>query len=293
MSGPRATANLFNKTELFIGGLVLKNVRLESVSRAVAEVLRIEPDKVLVVDAHSDLVTLDILQQSLDLENIVGREGHILRALSRIEGLTVTDRARVHSEGVLGFVGLESVSGEELARSVDQTRAAISERISRRCLVFPTGGELIAGNIVDTNTPHMVSALEEAGFSARAGEVLPDDEDMAFGRLNEAAMQGFGVVVTTGGTGAERKDCIVEAILKLDPAAATPYTVRFTRGQGRHHKDGVRIAVGQRDLTTFVALTGPHREVVQVTPVLIQGLTEGWDKRRLAVSIAELLRANF
>ena len=92
-------------------------------------------------------------------------------------------------------------------------------------------------------------------------------------------MQGFGLVVThRGAPGAESKDCMVEAIEKLDPQAATAYTAHYTKGQGRHAKDGVRLGVGRVDLTTLVALTGPHQEVVQVTPTLIQGLHEGWSR---------------
>jgi hypothetical protein len=113
------------------------------------------------------------------------------------------------------------------------------------------------------------------------------------GRLMEAAMQGVGVVITTGGTGAEKKDCMVEAIQKLDPDAAIPYTMHFTKCQGRHHKVGVRIAVGRKDLRTYVALTGPHQEVVQVTETLAQGLANNWTKRKLAHSPPGLVRANF
>jgi hypothetical protein len=45
------------------------------------------------------------------------------------------------------------------------------------------------------------------------------------------------------------------------------------------------------ELTTFVALTGPHREVRLVAPVLVRGLKQGLSNDRLAEEMANLLRA--
>lgn len=293
MTDVKARTRLFNKTELFVRGLGLNDVDLGSVSDTVADILGIERNKVLVVDALDDTITLDVLKETLDAKKLIGCERDILQALSLLDGLTVTKNTHIHSEGVLGFIGLEMESKDDFVRTVDETESRIAEKISKRCLVLPTGDEIIAGKITDTNTPFLVDALQAARFSAQPGTALPDDEDVVFGKLLDATMQGFGVVITTGGTGAEKKDCVVEAIQKLDKDAATPYTVHFTKGQGRHHKDGVRIAVGRRDLTTFIALTGPHEEVVQVTRTLIDGLTQNWNKRKLAESLADLIRANF
>jgi hypothetical protein len=44
-------------------------------------------------------------------------------------------------------------------------------------------------------------------------------------------------------------------------------------------------------LTTYVALTGPHREVRLVAPVLVRGLKQGLSNDRLAEEMANLLRA--
>ena len=65
--------------------------------------------------------------------------------------------------------------------------------------------------------------------------------------------------------------------------------VKFTKGTGRHVKDGVRIAVGNEGLSTIVSLPGPHDEVELAVPVLLQGLAEAWDKARLADALAAVL----
>ena len=67
--------------------------------------------------------------------------------------------------------------------------------------------------------------------------------------------------------------------------------MHYEAGKGRHKKDGVRLAVGETGWTTFVALTGPNPEVRRVSPILLQGLTEKWDKTRLAGEMAGTLRA--
>jgi molybdopterin biosynthesis enzyme MoaB len=102
---------------------------------------------------------------------------------------------------------------------------------------------------------------------------------------------GYGLVVTTGGVGAEAKDQTIEALLALDPDAATPYTCRFQIGTGRHTKDGVRIGVGEVSETLIVALPGPNDEVKLGLEELIKGLKSHLNKQMLAENIARILRA--
>ncbi len=293
MSHQVAQSRLFNKTEIFIKGLVLEDVDLGAVASVVAHQLGIGQDKVLVIDARDDLISLDVLQQEIETRRIVGRESELLQALAQVPGLSLTEDACIHSQGVLGMLGVKGVSARDLASKMADTESIIERMVARRCLVFPTGNEIIESKISDTNTPFLVEAMRGAGFTAQAGEVLPDDEDVVVGKLLEAASMGFGVVLSSGGTGAEKKDCMVEAIQQIDPAAATSYIAHFTKGQGRHHKDGVRIAVGRVDRTIFVALPGPHSEVAQATPVLLQGLAQGWSKTTFAEALAALLRKNY
>ena len=84
MKKPGQTARLFNKTELFLTGLGLAQVDLGAVAQTVAQVLGLEPGRILVVDARGDLITLDILQPQVDLERIVGKEPDLLAALGAL-----------------------------------------------------------------------------------------------------------------------------------------------------------------------------------------------------------------
>lgn len=136
-----------------------------------------------------------------------------------------------------------------------------------------------------------VTLLADLGYRVTRGKTLEDSLNQVIGALRNAADMGYGLVITTGGVGAEDKDHLVEAILTLDPKAAAPYIVHYAPGHGRHKKDGVRIAVGSLDWTTVIALPGPHDEVKLVAPVLEQGLTEQWDKTSLAEKLSLPLRA--
>jgi hypothetical protein len=107
----------------------------------------------------------------------------------------------------------------------------------------------------------------------------------------DAVDRGYGLVITTGGVGAEDKDFSVEAMTRIDPEAATPWIVKFEVGTGRHVKEGVRIGVGQCGLTTIVNLPGPHDEVVAAGDVLRRHCRTGRiDKAALAAETAAVLR---
>ena len=283
--------HLFNKREIFFRGLELSGVNLDLIAAVVAKELGLAEHEVVVVDARADLLTLDILNAEVEVERIAGRGPALLRALSQIPGLRVSADAQIHSEGVLGLINLPAEDAEKLPTALTATERQIRANVARRAVVLPTGSEIIAGHVKDTNTPFLIDLLKSEGFAAEAGPAVPDDLDSTIGALTEACLQGHGLVVTTGGTGAESKDHVVEAIQALDPAAATPYVVHYHRGQGRHAKDGVRLAVGCMELTTYVALTGPHREVRLVAPVLVRGLKQGLSNGQLAEEMANLLRA--
>ena len=283
---------LFNKREIFFRGLELSGANLDQIAAVVAKELALPEQEVLVVDARADLLTIDILNAEVEVERIAGRGPALLQALAQVPGLRVAPGAEIHSEGVLGLVNLPVEQAGSLPIALNEMERQIRANVSRRAVVLPTGGEIINGHVRDTNTPFLVDLLRAEGFTVEAGPAIADDLHTAIGALTEAAFAGNGLVVTTGGTGAESKDCIIEAIHALDPAAATPYVVHYHRGQGRHAKDGVRVAVGCMELTIYVALTGPHREVRLVAPVMIQGLKAGMSNGQLAEAMANVLRAD-
>ena len=284
--------NLLEKTELRIDGIDTSGTNLTDLAAAVARVLELTADKVMVIDVRPPQVSLDILQRTLRAESFFGRERAVLDAVAAVPGVTLAPDAAIHSAGILGAIGLsEADATEALARS-GAIGAAIVSNHRARIRVFPTGFELQEGRIQDTNTPYLVKVFEQAGFLPEAARPLADHRERLVEALAQAAEE-CGLAITTGGVGAEDKDFSVEAIQILDAAAATPYLVHFDKGVGRHLKDGVRIAVGEHNGCLLVALPGPHDEVRLAAPILVRGYKQRWSKQVLANTLAETLRAKF
>jgi molybdenum cofactor synthesis domain-containing protein len=282
--------NLLEKTELWIEGVTLQNVRLDDISIQVPEALELALREVMVVDVREDHIVLDVLRPVLKASQIAGKGKEILRRISNIPGVTITPEAAIHSEGALGWVCLEQEDYESALKKAALMGEEIRERVSKRAIVFSTGFEVQEGLIADTNFPLIEERLKREGYSITFGGILPDNKGAIAYRLKKALDEGFGLILTTGGVGAEEKDCTVEALLQVDPVAATPYIVKFEPGTGRHVKEGVRIAVGGVGLSRIIALPGPTREVQVGLDRLLEGLEKGWDEKQIAEHIAAGLR---
>lgn len=280
------------KSELKIAGIWLENTNLHRIVDCVANVFGLERDEVLVIDVRNGEVALDILSDDVDPHNFMGKERALLSQIALIPGVTLADNARITSEGMFGWIAFQA-EAEEIHESIERAERMadqMMEIVSKRVRVYPSGTEVMGGEIEDTNTPMLIAALNEAGFTAEAAPVLPDEEDTIVYKLKEGAGRGYGVLITTGGVGAEDKDHSVESVLRLDPTAATPYIAKFTKGHGRHVKDGIRIAVGQFEHVRIITLPGPNDEVAACIPTLIAGLKAAESKEVLAEKLANVLR---
>lgn len=282
--------NLLQKTELRIEGIILDDANLDDVAGVVADIIGFEPQEVLVTDAMNNVMTIDILRETADVRNLIGKKDELLEALSRLPGVGVSHDTSICSQGMLGWIALDEAEAKASLDRARQMADEIRARIARRAIVFSTGFEVISGQIEDTNQQTIATRLEAAGFTVKRGPALKDDRDLITGTLRQAAEGGYGLIITTGGVGAELKDQTIEALLTLDPDASTPYIVRFEKGVGRHAKDGVRIGVGMVDGTLIVALPGPNHEVKRGLDILIPSLEEPVDTHNLAEAIASDLR---
>jgi molybdenum cofactor synthesis domain-containing protein len=283
--------NLLEKTELRIYGLRLHEVNLTTVAARVAKVLHLSAELVLVVDVREDHVCLDILAKTVDILQLIGKQGDLLDELRGIEGLEVGDAAYVDSAGIMGLINCDPAKSSEIVARTETMTAEIERTVLGRARVYSTGFEVKNGMIEDTNSPYLLTLLESQGYTAEFGGVLEDEIHAISRALREAAEQGFGLVIMTGGVGAEDKDFSVEALTRLDPEAATPWIVKFQAGTGRHLKEGVRIGVGQYGLTTYVCLPGPHDEVEASAIALRTCCNAGQvDKLALANGVVEILR---
>ena len=151
--------NLLEKTELWVNEIILEQANLTEMASAVARVLGLPEDKVMVVDVRPTHVTFDLVEKEILQENILGKEEALLTALESIPGVHLTPDSHIHSNGILGLICAQGDHPEEVLRRVDAMRSEIVEKVSRRAIVFPTGFELEQGLIEDTNTPYLTALL--------------------------------------------------------------------------------------------------------------------------------------
>jgi molybdenum cofactor synthesis domain-containing protein len=285
--------DLLNKTELRVERIGLDGADLTEVAAAVAGVLGLPAEDVIVIDARDDVLALDVLRSTVDAYRIAGRRAELLSALADVPGVSVSDATSLCSEGMLGWIA--SDDGNEATEALDRARVManqIERTIASRAIVFSTGPEVVSGQIRDTNKPWIADRLREAGFKVTEGRDLPDDHDAIAGALREAGEElGYGLIITTGGVGAEGKDGTVEALLSLDPGAATPTLFAVEQGHGRHTKAQVRIGVGEVGTATVGCLPGPHAEATIGAEALIGTLAITRNKSAIAEAVATTLRA--
>ena len=285
------TLDLLDKRELRVEGIALREANLGALAGVVASALDLSSEEVLVTDVLGDVVTFDILRPKLYGHQLVGRWDAIRQGLANVPGVTLHADARITSNGVLGWI---PVDPEALEAALVEARAAgadIAARIARRVCVLSTGAEVDRGEIEDTNRQTLSDAFGDA-YDVSFGGTIRDDLDLIAGRIRTTVEAGYGVVVTTGGVGAESKDHTIEALLKVDPNAATPYLTYFPSGHPRHVKAGIRIGVGELNGSVIVSLPGPNEEVQLAAPVLLENLQAGRRRGELAEPIAARLRAH-
>lgn len=282
--------NLLEKTTFWIDGADLGGADLGRIAAVCADALGLGRDEVMVVDVRPGVIAFDVLRRSVEAHAIVGKERALLEALAGVDEVRLGADAKVHSEGVLGLIALDPVEGRRALAGAEAMADEVRRNVDRRALVFASGSEVRDGAIRDTNSPFLLEALRGAGYRAELGGVLEDDLGAAVACLEDAVGRGHGLVVTTGGVGAEDKDFNIEAILRVDPDARTPWILRFTPDMQRHHKEGVRIAVGRVGPTRLVALPGPHDEVQLASGVLVSALARDAGDAELADALATALR---
>jgi len=285
------SVQLLEKREVWLRGVSLDQANLPAIARAAAEALSLPADKVFVTDVRPQLVVLDVLSQRVELEEVTGREAALLAAVGAVPGVTVAPDASVHSEGVLGVIGTPREEVERSLASAAKLEAQIAGYASRRVAVVSTGSELLAGEIEDTNFAAIREMLEPAGYEVEFGGVAGDSEREIAGRVALLSGEGFGVIITTGGVGAEDKDHTVEALERLDPDLSTAVLAHYRKGHGRHVKEAVRIAIARLGWSTVFALPGPTHEVKLALPVILDGLARKADPAELVEAIAVPLRA--
>lgn len=286
-----SNVQLLGKTEIWMQGVRLANANLPEIARQAANVLSIPEDKVFVTDVREALVVLDVLEPKVEFEAVVGKQQQVFDALKLVDGVSIDENATIHSEGVLGVIGTTRAQAAEMVEHAKRMDEQIRKYASGRVAVVSTGPEVQNGEIEDTNFEAISRVFTAAGFEVFYGGVAGDSEREIAGLIARLAGEGYGLIITTGGVGAEDKDHTIEAVEGLDPNLATAVLAQYKKGTGRHVKDSVRVCVASLGWATIISLPGPTHEVELALPVILKHLQDGTSPSRLAEAIAEPIRA--
>jgi molybdopterin molybdotransferase len=209
--------------------------------------------------------TDDVIQHS---DERLARGGNVRR---RAEQVRVGDvllhrgqRIRAAHVGLLASVGID--------------RVAVHQR--PQVTVVRTGGEFIApgaahsGRIFSSNEQMLEGALRADGYSLARPPVLVHDERSALRAAFSAAMEGGGLVISTGGVSVGEHDLVAGVLQELGAE------VLF---HGVRQKPGKPMLAARRDRSLVLALPGNPRAVlvawhVHVRPLLaaMQGALDPW-----------------
>jgi Probable molybdopterin binding domain len=282
---------LLAKSEVWLNGIHLADANLPALAKAAADVLGLAADKVFVTDVREGLVVLDILSPRVDLAEVTGKQEALLSAIAMVVGVTVDQDASVHSEGILGVIGTPRDQVESYLKGAARMKQQLSDYAARRVAVVSTGTEMQAGQVEDTNFAAVREIMGAGGYDVEFGGLAGDSDREIAGLVARLSGEGFGLIITTGGVGAEAKDRTIEAIELLDPGLKTAALAHYAKGHGRHVKDCVRIAVARLGWSIIVSLPGPTHEVKLALPVLRDGLASEMDMDLLVEAMAVPLRA--
>ncbi|WP_298290795.1 molybdopterin-binding protein [Novosphingobium sp.] len=283
--------DLLSKTELWVEDIVLEDVDLTRLALCAGGVLGLGAEDIFVTDVRDRRVVFDVVSPSVSLEAIAGKEAALLDALRGFGGVSLGGQASVHSFGVLGVIGAPAEQAADILANAAKLEAGLKAYVARSVVVLSTGGEVARGEIEDTNFAAAQSVLGALGFRVDHAGVVEDDEVLIAARLDHLLGEGYGLLITTGGVGAEDKDKTIEAMQRVAPDLSTAVLAQYQVGHGRHVKPHVRVACGRVGETVLVALPGPTREVLAALPLLAEALAEGQPPAVMAEAIAAPIRA--
>ena len=122
----------------------------------------------------------------------------------------------------MGLINCDTIEADQVIYKTKTIRTEIEKNILSRALVYSTGFEIQQHMIEDTNSPYLINLLRGLGYKTEFGGIIEDSKGAIKQKMLDAVDQGFGLVITTGGVGAEDKDFSVEALTAIAPDALTP-----------------------------------------------------------------------
>ena len=155
-----------------------------------------------------------------------------------------------------------------------------------RALIQPTGNEILAGIVEDTDSPMIRTVLEGIGLSADIAVPVVDEEGRIEAAIRAAAREGCALLVLIGGSGGGHR---------FDPTLSQDFThttmdriltgCRATALYGKNGHLWSRLVCGWLEDTLVVNVPGPYREAKAAIEALAP-LYKGADTDTAALNAA-------
>jgi molybdopterin biosynthesis enzyme len=164
----------------------------------------------------------------------------------------------------------------------------------KKFVLIPTGDEVKAGLVLDTNSPALMELILERFPRALVIREEPVIDDLHEIRQAINRFEDSDLILVIGGSGGGRR---------YDPALAldVTHTVLENLLENQETKEiygynghlWSRLIIGKYNGVIVANVPGPMVEAVAAARVIIRGLAEGEDLRQISVAVAEAVMKQY
>lgn len=169
----------------------------------------------------------------------------------------------------------------------------------QKAVIIPTGDELIAGMILDTDSPAVMSELLGLNTNSVITRLAPvrDREDAIIGRIRECAGEGYDLIVMIGGSGGGHR---YSPTLGKDFTHSSLEEILSEKHScelyGKNGHLWSKLIIGRLEQALVLNLPGPYEEAKAAIRAFCETYAEDGDDpdlEKINKAMAEALRKTY
>ena len=165
-----------------------------------------------------------------------------------------------------------------------------------KAMIIPTGDELAAGIVIDTDAPEIMKNLLAINGSAEVVRIAPviDKEEAIVNKIKESAANGYDLIVLIGGSGGGHrfsktlgKDFTHSALERyLDENASHEI-------YGKNGHMWSKLVCGKKGSTIIINVPGPYVEAQAACEAFLSAYTKGLTLDEISLEMANAVLAKY